>query len=318
MKAKAFRQWFRGLEALTAQQKQVLQQALSQSTDMPAVEQAVNETPVTHCPHCDSEHLNRWGVVHGLQRYRCKACRATFNRLTGTPLARLRHKAKWTGVIESLNQQETLDDMQARLDISRKTAVRWRHRFLSALANGKKRLLSGIVEADETFVRQSVKGSRLHRQSGRHRGTPSKTVGTHPDDYACVWTARDRSRQTAHQVTREQDCSVFKAFLKPLVAKDSVLCSDGKTGYARFAKAEGIQHIVLNARRKEHVLAGVYHIQNVNAFHARLKALMRRLRGVATKNLYNYLTWLDHLEKLSNREVASHPLNLMKTHILHT
>ncbi len=34
---------------------------------------------------------------------------------------------------------------------------------------------------------------------------------------------------------------------------------------------------------------GVFHIQNVNAYHSRLKTWMRRFNGVATKYLPSYL-----------------------------
>ena len=47
------------------------------------------------CPHCKSERLVRNGMADGLQRYKCRACAKAFNTLTGTPLARLRHKGKW-------------------------------------------------------------------------------------------------------------------------------------------------------------------------------------------------------------------------------
>ncbi|PHV30618.1 IS1595 family transposase, partial [Janthinobacterium sp. BJB312] len=49
--------------------------------------------PRLACPACHSEHLHRHGHAHGLQRYRCVPCGRTFNALTGTPLARLRHKS---------------------------------------------------------------------------------------------------------------------------------------------------------------------------------------------------------------------------------
>ena len=39
------------------------------------------------CPHCKDEKVSRWDFANGLQRYRCSACRATFNALTDTPLA---------------------------------------------------------------------------------------------------------------------------------------------------------------------------------------------------------------------------------------
>ena len=43
------------------------------------------------CPRCQSHHVGPWGAYHyqpGLQRYRCKekACKRTFNDLTGTLL----------------------------------------------------------------------------------------------------------------------------------------------------------------------------------------------------------------------------------------
>lgn len=45
------------------------------------------------------------------------------------------------------------------------------------------------------------------------------------------------------------------------------------------------------------MIAGVYHIQNVNAYDSRLKQWMRRFHGVATKYLENYLGWRRWLER---------------------
>ena len=47
------------------------------------------------CPHCDANDVRPWGQASGLPRSRCGACRRTFNALTGTSLARLRHKDRW-------------------------------------------------------------------------------------------------------------------------------------------------------------------------------------------------------------------------------
>jgi hypothetical protein len=42
---------------------------------------------------------------------------------------------------------------------------------------------------------------------------------------------------------------------------------------------------------------GVYRIQNVNAYHSRLKNWMRRFNGVATKYLASYLGWRRIFER---------------------
>jgi hypothetical protein len=44
-----------------------------------------------------------------------------------------------------------------------------------------------------------------------------------------------------------------------------------------------------------------YHLNNVNAYHGRLKEWMRRFHGVATKNLPNYLGWRRTLEALGKK-----------------
>ena len=317
VKGKAFKELLARLNELTSQQRQVIESTLNRLSTENEVCKELNQVQMTECPHCGSEHLQKWGWKHNLQRYRCKACRATFNRLTGTHLSRLRKKEQWLEVVESLNEKETLDQMQERLGISRMTAVLWRKRFLAALKDPKQKTLTGIVEADETFVRQSIKGSRNREREPRKRGEPAKYAGTHPDDYVCVWTARDRSKETAHQLTTDQRTPVFKEFLKPLVAKDSILCSDGKTGYIWFARDEGIHHVVLSAKNRQFVQDGVYHIQNVNAYHSRLKRFLSCLRGVATRYLENYLSWLDYLDSRSANENPLSPRQVLKTRLLH-
>ena len=42
---------------------------------------------------------------------------------------------------------------------------------------------------------------------------------------------------------------------------------------------------------------GAFHIQNVNAYHGRLKSWMARFNGVATRYLPNYLGWRRTLER---------------------
>ena len=52
----------------------------------------------------------------------------------------------------------------------------------------------------------------------------------------------------------------------------------------------------MNLSKEIRVLAGVYHIQNANAYHSRLKEWMRRFHGVATKYLDHYLGWRRMIE----------------------
>ena len=104
MKANDFRKLSDTLKELTPHQRQMLmyrlQPAAQSSASSQVVEARLAGKPV--CPHCKHEQVSRWGFANGLQRYRCKACRATFNALTDTPLAGLRHKEKWIDYAQQL------------------------------------------------------------------------------------------------------------------------------------------------------------------------------------------------------------------------
>ena len=131
------------------------------SPSAPVVVAARSRVESTGCPHCGGRRLQRWGRASGLPRYRCGDCRRTFNGLTRTPMARLRKKEVWAEQAKALMTGESLVKAAERCGVADTTAFRWRHRFLSAPALDKPNRLSGIVEADETFIRESFKGKRI-------------------------------------------------------------------------------------------------------------------------------------------------------------
>jgi hypothetical protein len=65
--------------------------------------------------------------------------------------------------------------------------------------------------------------------------------------------------------------------------------SDANSTWRCFAQDVAVDHKELNLSKKCRSIQQIYHIQNVNAFHSRLKEWMRRFRGVASKFLDNYL-----------------------------
>jgi transposase-like protein len=102
------------------------------------------------CPHCWHEHVQPWGQSDGLQRWRCKSCRRTFNALTDTPLARLRKRELWLEHGRALVDGVTLREVAERCGVALSAAFRWRHRHLQSPKRIQAPTLVGIVEADET------------------------------------------------------------------------------------------------------------------------------------------------------------------------
>ncbi len=246
------------------------------------------------CPHCATEGAVIRGRSNGLKRYFCQSCGKTFNALTNTPLARLRHKDRWTEFAAALSDGETVAASAERCGVAGSTAFRWRHRFLRAVKSSAVKL-RGIVEADETFVLASRKGDcNLDRKPRKRGGTASKRGLS--DEQVPVLVAADRSGATVSAVLPSVSAAHIQAALEPVIGKDALLVTDGCTSYPPCAAALGISHEALNQSIGERV-RGDLHIQTVNSRHERLKTFLRRHRGIATKYLDSYLRWF-HLTVL--------------------
>jgi hypothetical protein len=151
--------------------------------------------------------------------------------------------------------------------------------------------LTAIVEADETFRLESQKGSRRLNRKPRKRGGVARRRGI-SKEHDCLLVARDRSGQTLDfhtgrgPVTAEQ----LHVCLGPVLPVDVLLISDSAAAYRRFAREAGITHEAVNGTKGERA-RGAIHIQNVNAWHSRLKSWLVRFRGVASRYLINYSGW---------------------------
>ena len=243
------------------------------------------------CPYCDAKEVRPWGRASGLPRYRCTDCRRTFNALTGTPLARLRHKDRWLDQARALMSGESVAKAAVRCEVAYTTAFRWRHRFLMAPARDKPTRLVGIVEADETFILESFKGRRtgLPRASRKRGGKPRKT-GLSAEQIP-VLVARDRTGATIDAMLPKLDKASVTAVLAGVVTSANQLCCDGGKAIAAFARVGAIPYHVLPKPGGPQPQAPHLHINNVNAYHGRLKQWLRPFHGVATKNLPHYLGW---------------------------
>jgi transposase-like protein len=250
------------------------------------------------CPRCGGFAIGGWGRANGMPRYRCKACGKTFTPLTGTPLSGLHYKGRWIDQAQALISGESVAKAAARCSIDKTTAFRWRHRFLAALNLDKPKSLSGIVEADETFILESFKG--LHGglpRPARKRGGKGVKRGLSEEQIPVI-VARDRTGATIDAVLPRLDAASLTAALSGVIAPATVFCCDGGSAITAFARRAKLDIHVLAAPGNPRPEAPEYHINNVNAYHGRLKEWLRRFHGVATKNLSTYLSWRRTVEAL--------------------
>lgn len=255
------------------------------------------------CPHCTSKSYYKFGTDKGCQRFKCKGCMRTFTEFTGTWIDGLHKKSQVTEYIDLMIEGKSLDKISAQMGINKKTALDWRHKILSALEQDSGDKMEGVVESDETFFEESQKGSHTMTRKARKRGKSSKdkkTRGISSNKAAVIVTADRKGNlnmcvATTGRISKED---IFRSIEKPL-PQDAILCTDGHVSYKGYAMDNKLKHIALRGDLKQHVKHGVYHIQNINNIHGRLKKWIdNQFWGVSTKYLQNYLGWFRINEKL--------------------
>jgi transposase-like protein len=303
MKTEEFQVMAEKLAKLTPHQRSLLVDRLHKIEHVQAVSTLIESRVQTTslCPKCGHDHIARWGLASGLQRYRCASCRATFNALTGTPLARLRHKEKWLEYAQQLAEGQSVRSSAKICGVHRNTTFLWRHRFLALPNTQKASSLTGIAEADETYFLESFKGKKHGMTRKPHkRGGKALKRGL-SDEQIPVLICRDRAGNTSDFILEKADKEHISAALKPLLASDAILCTDSGRALSAAVRGIGITHRPINLAAGIRGVAKVYHVQNVNAYDSRLKEWMRRFHGIATHYLANYLGW----RRLINRAHGS-------------
>jgi transposase-like protein len=292
MEAKDFQALVDQLGGLTKEQRESLIEAVKGRASAESAVALIDTrfAAAPRCPHCKSVNVGTWSKPNPLTRYMCDDCDKTFTALTGTPLERLRRRDAWLDYAQCLADGISLRKAAKRCGIVLDTSFRWRHRFLELPKGKKATVISGMVEVDETYFLKSQKGARkVTGRKARKRGGKASKPGL-SDEHTPVLIARDRTGATTDAMLDKVDTANVTAHLAPVVAKDTLLISDGEKAYGAFAAAHMLMHVWIIASKGEHVWQG-YHIQNVNAYTSGLKTWMVRFRGVATKYLPSYLGW---------------------------
>jgi len=259
------------------------------------------------CPHCHSQYVIRHGTYNSRQRYKCKDCSKTFSDLTNTPLKRTHYPNKWIPFIDCMLKGLSLRESADIVGVTWVTLFYWRHKLLTALSQIEVESFNGILEADETYFLRSEKGKKhIIGRKPRKRGGVSKYRGI-SHEQVCVLVARDRSKQTLSKVScmGRIDKKKIDDLLGSRVSSSNILCTDAWRSYMTFAKEKGIEHYRINSTSKEYTKKGIYHIQNINNYHQRLKKWIDRFDGVASKYLDNYLAWFRFLDSKSFEETTS-------------
>lgn len=293
-------------QKLTDTEKQsFLAEIVSQSTGQTEVfmlKAEINQVQKKHCPYCKSPSIIANGRNKGVQRFRCKECGKNFSENAGTSIANLKKGHLWKTYIQHMFDGHSVARCAKLTGISIQTSFDWRHKVLSSLQSLSPEKFEGISESDDIFFNYSEKGSRSLNRKPRKRGNHHIKQGISDDKVAVILTC-DRKNHKDLQVAKRGRIrkSDIEKVLSGKLDKSSVLCTDSHRSFTAFAKAEGIPHQKIHARKKQYVKDKIYHVQNANQTARAVKDWMTGFNGVATKYLQNYMSWFMVLEQIKGK-----------------
>ena len=216
------------------------------------------------CPFCESPRVARKAERDLVGRWNCHACKSSFNVLSGTIFEKTRIPLqKWFLAISLvLNAKKSLSSYQLGrdLDLNQRSAWYMQQRIRAAMTQGD-RLLSGLVEADETYV-----GGKPRRTNRKEDHTPNKPGrGTKK---TAVIGAVERGGQVMAQVAKDLTGKGIVKFLKSGVdLDDALLLTDEYRGYRAVDSL--LPHAVIN--HQEQYADGWLHTNTIEGFWALIK-----------------------------------------------
>ncbi len=252
----------------------------------------LKKTRPVSCPICGRNGVRfiKKGIQAGKQRYQCKECGRKFTYDTNQ-ITSYSHQPvdSWIAVIEDTLSLKPLDKTAAGIGVCYETAFNMRHKLLAFMESMTKAtvFLDELVEADETYIIESQKGTACVARKPRKHGEGATKRGLSNEQY-CVCVATDRNNKliaTCVNRAKPSGDDIVNALSSHIVPQTVLLC-DGASAYNKLAD-------VLQCRKVE--LIGhesydrLFHLNTVNSLHSRIKKMFRQFRGVASKYLNRYL-----------------------------
>jgi transposase-like protein len=256
------------------------------------------------CPRCQSHNVGPWGTYHyqpGLQRYRCKekACKHTFNDLTGTLLdGSKRSLAHWILATFLLCLACSSRRIARELGVHLRTGYRWCWWLRNAaLSYETGRQLEGTVEADDLYHTAGQKGQAKHggkKALGRRpRGRRKKREpgrGHYDKDRPAIIAWVSRQGAVVIQATHNFTVQTVQKAADLAMHAGSRLYTDSASSYRAL---KGYVHDFVNPIRRKNMRGDVH--ENRAECLSLLKPYLRVFRVISKTNLPGYLGFFQFL-----------------------
>ena len=217
----------------------------------------INENINTDCPHCGGKKIIKKGIrANSIKEFQCKECNKKFTLFTNTILEKTQyHYDIWIHVLKMVLDDMPIEHIQQNLivdfgltDIDYRTVFNWKHKLINAMAQMPMPKLSGVVQIDETFFRESQKGSRDLESfvKGEDRlpryGRRSSHYGVMGNEFANVVCMVDLNGYAVAKVIGlgKLTVSTFTELFDEHLDNPSFICADGNKVYRQYCDLKKI------------------------------------------------------------------------------
>ncbi|MFZ5907081.1 MAG: IS1595 family transposase [Nitrospirota bacterium] len=257
------------------------------------------------CPHCATigNHYQITGrgtstkpARKGL--WKCHKCRKQFSVTVGTIFERSHVPLnKWLAAIYLLCSSKkgmSAHQLHRMLGITYKSAWFMAHRIRHAITDFSTLKLTGIVEADETYVGGKARGSGLVG-----RTTKKKTP---------VFSLVERGGNVKSQMVERVTGANLKAIIRGKVDKSAIMMTDDYRSYMGLRK-EFADHKIIKHSHKKYV-DGDIHTNTIEGYFSILKrGIVGIYHHVGKQHLHRYLNEFDfrynHRKKLDSENAVT-------------
>ena len=282
------------------QQKQVLEMVQTMIDGQDIQDETARTSrlklPNPHCPYCGvGGHTRKMGTKAGKQRYQCTICHRTFTETTHTIMENSHAtRSQWKQVIIDTLDGQSIDHTASCIGLHHETVFNMRHKILIGMTKYLEEdpvVLEEIAELDETYVLESLKGSKFPdnapRPPRRHGERANKRGLSGEQVCICAGVQRNHGAAFASTVNRAQpNKEEIRSAFDGHIGTGTVVFTDGAKSYCVLE--EILDCAVEKVSAEEQKRRKVANLNNVNSFHSFIKERYGKYRGVATKYLNRY------------------------------
>ena len=225
------------------------------------------------CPKCGSTIIVKNGKRNHVQRLECKECGNNFTYFTDTFLEKTKyHYDFWVELCYLMLNHISLKAIKKTLEedfliegITERTILNWKLKIMTAAMHIEQPKLTGIVEVDETYLREGQKGKShlidplnpTQEREARRKKRTSK-FGVMGPEFSNVIVAIDRTGHCVSKIPGTGVCSyeAFEQLFLDNLENCTWLCTDANSIYNTFCEKHSINHYVRPSDYLENLYKG--------------------------------------------------------------